>query len=355
MTIINMALKGEYMKSQNTDEKKLSVIVPVYNGERYLRECLDSLTRQGFNQSEHEVLVINDGSTDGSDVIINEYCNSFDYMKTIKIINSGISTARNTGIKNSTGKYIAFVDADDLVADHIYLPIITVMEEDHLNGFYYDHTEEFDKLQAIGENIKNEYEKREMESVCTVWKAIYSRDIIENNNIYFNDNIKFYGEDYLFNVFYTYFCHRTHGGVGYLSRKLYYYRQNSDSLMRRLFREKRSGEKTCMEKCYQSYLVGASEMKSFLVKTSPDSDMTDFLKNALCYCILNYLWVGMCLKKNPNETLKIFNQNGLSLKDITVNILEGHTFKIHLKSKIQYMFRYSFLYKMICYFYRIIA
>lgn len=81
----------------------LSVIVPVYNGEKYLRECLDSLTRQDFEKNLHEVLIVNDGSTDNTESIIDEYCAKFDYMRKLNKPNGGVSDARNAGIQAIRG------------------------------------------------------------------------------------------------------------------------------------------------------------------------------------------------------------------------------------------------------------
>lgn len=92
---------------------KVSVIVPVYNTEDYLRKCLDSLINQDF--SDYEILIINDGSTDNSDRIIKEYSKKYDYVKGFLKENGGLSSARNYGLKKAKGKYITFVDSDDYV------------------------------------------------------------------------------------------------------------------------------------------------------------------------------------------------------------------------------------------------
>ena len=78
---------------------KLSVIVPVYNGEKYLEECLLSLTRQGFKVGEHQVIVVNDGSTDGTEKIIDKFCTEFGYFVKANKTNGGVSSARNLGLQ----------------------------------------------------------------------------------------------------------------------------------------------------------------------------------------------------------------------------------------------------------------
>lgn len=92
---------------------KVSIIVPVYNTEKYLRKCLDSLVNQDF--SDYEIILINDGSTDCSKSIINEYTKKYFFIKSFTKKNGGLSSARNLGIEKSLGRYIVFVDSDDYV------------------------------------------------------------------------------------------------------------------------------------------------------------------------------------------------------------------------------------------------
>lgn len=94
-------------------EYTASVIVPVYNVEKYLRKCLDSLAEQTMDRSKMEVLVINDGSTDGSWDICTEYSDKYDNFKAFSKENEGLSATRNFGILNAKGKYLFFLDSDD--------------------------------------------------------------------------------------------------------------------------------------------------------------------------------------------------------------------------------------------------
>lgn len=96
-------------------EYKVSVIVPVYNVETYLRDCLDSLLAQTIDHELMEVLLINDGSTDSSLKICKEYAELFSMFKVFSQENAGVSTARNLGIKNAVGKYIMYLDSDDIL------------------------------------------------------------------------------------------------------------------------------------------------------------------------------------------------------------------------------------------------
>ncbi len=92
---------------------KVTVIIPIYNAQDYLESCLDSIVAQTIEKSDIEVLLINDGSTDDSEKICEEYCQRYDYFKYYYRENAGVSAARNFGINKATGKYIMYLDSDD--------------------------------------------------------------------------------------------------------------------------------------------------------------------------------------------------------------------------------------------------
>ena len=97
---------------------RMSVIVPVYNCEDYLASCLDSLLRQTINKDELEVLLIDDGSKDGSLGICKEYAEKYDIFKVFSLENGGVSATRNFGIEHSQGQYITYLDSDDTLTDN---------------------------------------------------------------------------------------------------------------------------------------------------------------------------------------------------------------------------------------------
>ena len=97
---------------------RATVIVPVYNVETYLRGCLDSLTAQTMPEGDFEVLLLNDGSTDSSESICEEYCSEHAGFRLRSKENEGLSTTRNLGLELAEGKYIFFLDSDDRLAGH---------------------------------------------------------------------------------------------------------------------------------------------------------------------------------------------------------------------------------------------
>ena len=94
---------------------RLSIIIPMYNSEKYISDCLDSILRINLNKDEYEVIIVNDGSTDKSKDIVDPYIANNDNFKYIEQENQGLSGARNTGLKHSEGEYVWFVDADDKI------------------------------------------------------------------------------------------------------------------------------------------------------------------------------------------------------------------------------------------------
>lgn len=106
--------------------KKISVVVPVYNAENGLRDCVRSLQAQEY--SNIEIILVNDGSKDGSLKICNELAEKDNRIKVFDGVNQGVSCARNRGIQAATGEYIAFVDADDMVRNDIYIKMMEIAE-----------------------------------------------------------------------------------------------------------------------------------------------------------------------------------------------------------------------------------
>ena len=99
--------------------KKISVIVAIYNSEKYLKKCLDSIANQEYQNLE--VILVNDGSTDNSGLIAKEYEGKYpNVFKYYEKQNSGVSDTRNFGVQKSTGEYITFVDSDDFTTSNLY-------------------------------------------------------------------------------------------------------------------------------------------------------------------------------------------------------------------------------------------
>lgn len=128
----------------------ISVIIPIYNGEKFIRRCLDSIIEQTYH--ELEILVINDGSTDNSLEIVEKEYQQERRIKLISKENGGVSSARNLGITMATGKYVTFVDCDDWLEktalEELYHTIVEKKVDVVRNNYYYNEVEEVNKEKA---------------------------------------------------------------------------------------------------------------------------------------------------------------------------------------------------------------
>ena len=209
-----------------------SIIIPVYNAEKYLPECIESILNQNFES--YELIIVNDGSIDKSDLICKEFAEQSGKIKYYSKSNEGVSVARNVGIENAVGKYIMFVDADDV----LYQSALTMLYE-KLSKKSYDYLRyEFHTIDETGNKLYPNYEARKRKkyagmtvdaAVCIeeivrgeffLWSGVFRRDIIKNEGLLFLPGCT-YNEDTLFMM--QFFAHSmTHG---YLDCVLYGYRK----------------------------------------------------------------------------------------------------------------------------------
>ena len=183
--------------------KKVSIIVPVYNVEIYLENCINSLIRQSYENIE--IILINDGSTDKSLDICNSYKSKDNRIFVLSQPNSGVSYARNLGLKSATGEYILFVDSDDFVNENFVQKMVESMENvdmticAYLENYKNDNIEHriienetvIDNVSAINKMFNRTYYGG------YIWNKIFRKSIIEKNKIEFDSNIHMC-EDLLF-------------------------------------------------------------------------------------------------------------------------------------------------------------
>ncbi len=172
----------------------ISIIVPIYNAERYLRKCLDSLVNQ--TKKELEFILVNDGSTDTTEDIIKTYKDK--RIKYFKNKNQGIGKTRNFGIEKSTGKYIMFVDSDDYLEKNaceiLYNKAINTNSDLVVCDFYkvYEN-EELEEVRLI--DFKQTSLKKMPSLINKInlspWNKIYKRELITSNNLKFIENLKY--------------------------------------------------------------------------------------------------------------------------------------------------------------------
>jgi len=173
----------------------ISIIVPIYNAEKYLKKCLDSLKHQ--TKEELEFILINDGSTDSTAEIIKEYIDSDKRIRYFENKNQGIGKTRNFGITKATGKYIMFLDSDDYIeedtcrilfekAEHSKLDIVIC---DFYKVYSNKENEEIRTKSFKNSSLKDNPEILN-EFLCP-WAKLYRRDLIEKHEIKFIENLKY--------------------------------------------------------------------------------------------------------------------------------------------------------------------
>lgn len=210
---------------------KYSFIVPVYNTEKYLKKCLDSLVNQTYK--DFEIIVVNDGSTDKSSNIISKYQKKYKNIIVIDKENEGLSMARNRGVQKSSGKYIIFVDSDDYVSNKLLEEVDKKIDDSDILRFQIaTEDEEYTKI--------NEYHEEEFESMCgyDAFKYLSSYHFVEpawcyviRKNYYIENKFSFkkgvYHEDFGL-IPYVIYKARKVKSIDYIG---YHYVQRNGSIM----------------------------------------------------------------------------------------------------------------------------
>jgi len=176
----------------------LSILLPVYNSEKYIERCIRSILE--IKKIELEIVVVNDGSTDDTGVILESIAHVEQRLKLFTQENKGISYTRNVCLKNSTGEYIAFVDSDDWIDAHqfefVFEKIITNNIDIAISSFFFHEgktTKTLGKIKSV-KHAKQSYIDSEW---GTLWRLIIKKAIIDTNHLSFPDGIDG-GEDYYF-------------------------------------------------------------------------------------------------------------------------------------------------------------
>jgi hypothetical protein len=202
---------------------KVSIIVPIYNVEKYLARCLDSLKDQTLQ--DIEVILVNDGSTDNSGNIAKEYANKYENFVYKEKANGGLSDARNYGLKFATGDYIAFLDSDDYVDVTTYEKMLKKAEKEQADYVECDFIWEYPNKIKIDKQIPYNNKK---EMLCLVrvvaWNKLIKRKIIEENNIEFPKGLRY--ED----VEFTYKLLPLLEKCSYVAEPLIHYTQRENSI-----------------------------------------------------------------------------------------------------------------------------
>lgn len=263
----------------------ISIIIPIYNSELFLRRCIESLLAQA--SQEFELIMVDDKSEDKSLEIVKKYKDKFKHIKIISLSeNKGVSNARNIGIQHAKGEYIFFLDSDDFVAPNFLESMHKNIKKFHSDiicfSYYY-----VSRKNRISKNIfnhkKGKYTCKDIIRFLLmdtslhffVWNKLFKRDIILSNQVVFERRCF---EDMLFTLKMFYFSNN----VLITNEFLYYYQKHHSSLT----------DKMSFEKLY-SYLDSLKFIKIFLM----EQDVYEFYKLNYIYLVLRFLM--SCIYRIP--------------------------------------------------------
>lgn len=285
------------------DSNKVSLIIPVYNTSSYLEKCFNSLRCQSYKNIE--IIFVNDGSTDNSLELLKKFKKVDNRVKIVNQENHGVSYARNTGIDNSTGVYIMFVDSDDWVdADYVFQMIYNI-KNSSMVCCNYNYDEDNLILNSKKENYK--ITKIEEQSVMYdlllnnsnfsgfLWNKIFNSKIIQDNNIKFDEKLHI-NEDLLFICEYLRFCKK----IYLIDVELYHYILHDSSALHNSFSIKQISKLNSLEKIITFYEKFSN--------INYDSLIFDYVFSAKknLYLLKKYKISDMVMKKKCIEVCKLY-------------------------------------------------
>lgn len=178
----------------------LSIIIPVYNAERYLCECLDSCLAQDLPASDYEIICVNDGSGDRSPDLLRTYGSRFPNVTVIDQPNGGVSAARNAGLELARGDYIWFIDADDLIRPHCLKRLREALDRIGCDRLTFPDLYRF--TETLSGQERQQYADGTLRSNTTyndavIWTSLYRRSLLQEHRVRFREGVAF-GEDLIF-------------------------------------------------------------------------------------------------------------------------------------------------------------
>ena len=278
-------------------KKKVSVIVPIYNVEKYLKCCVDSIINQTYKNLE--IILVDDGSTDNSPKICDEYKNIDDRIVVIHKKNGGLSSARNAGIDIITGDYLYFVDSDDYINSHC-IEILMKETDDGMYSIVACGVQNVSEIDIEEKDYDEKYISKTYESISAcnsiydnplkdlrimVWNKLYSKNIFKK--LRFCDGLIHEDEAIIYQLLFE------SNNIKYIDTNLHYYRYNETSITRTKFSKKRfdilralkiriefliDKNKELLLKNYTLYLHLLAYYKYLSRKFSIDYELIDFDK-----------------------------------------------------------------------------
>ena len=221
---------------------KVSIIIPVYNVEKYLKKCLDSIRKQSFK--DFEVICVNDCSVDNSLKLLNIYASKDSRIKVIDLDkNGGVSHARNIALDEAKGEYIAFVDPDDWIETSILKKSIEILDNIKVDAVWYNTYTVYENNKTLKYEKKDKQDtyKEDLLAITSstiskvtgcVWSYIYRKSLIDEMNLRFPENLIVEDDEFTFKYFVK------NKLVYRLNTPLYYYRKTREGSYTQSQREK---------------------------------------------------------------------------------------------------------------------
>ena len=172
---------------------RFSIILPIYNVEKYLKECVDSILKQTFR--DYEIILVDDGSTDGSPELCDKLAETYDFIRVIHKANGGAADSRNVGLKSAIGDYIIFIDSDDFILSEHFLEDVNNSFSENVDMVLYKYSKFFDESAKLKENYADKiYELVKADAFFGMaWIRAIRKDILLDNQILFETGLT--GED----------------------------------------------------------------------------------------------------------------------------------------------------------------
>lgn len=301
--------------------EKLSVVLALYNCEKYIEKCLTSLLNQTYKNIE--IIVVNDGSTDSSFDIVSKYQKIDKRVKLYSNKNMGVSYSRNFGISKCTGKYLTFVDSDDFLDEDMYEKMVNNLILTNSDISIVSYYEEFENSNTIFKSSKeNElkiYNQNEFISQILskngfkgfVWNKLYKRDKIKT---LFDENISIC-EDLLFNIENAFNINK----VVYSTEKKYHYIQRNNSAMHSKLNMK------------EATMIVAYDKINNKINNLKISNYDIFEKNMLFAALKSNIILKENLDKCTNRERKLIELSEEIIKKSKKNVLKNSSFKEKIK------------------------
>lgn len=308
---------------------KLSFIVPIYNTENYLDECISSLYNQGLNEYEFEVLLIDDGSLDSSLSLANQWSQKYNNIRVFHQANQGQAVARNYGIENARGKYLMFVDSDDYLLPQKLYDLLNIIDKHKLDALIYNmkaQSQDGGTILLKIPNVKYDviYEGEEIVlkyfvfgSMC---RGIYARHIFSDNNLRFKSGLTHEDSELCFRIY------PLLRQVMFIDSEVYYYRYNIQSTDRSKTPQK-------IKQNIESDAILASEVTKEI-----NNNKFPFAVKRRYYRIVNSIMTTLFLRVRNNHIWRIdeFDNKIKWLQELSIYPVKGMTcsWKSFLLSKI---------------------